>query len=214
MKKIIWIFGQSATGKKTLINKLLENDQKTLEELKLCNVKITASKNTIEDNRIVNPSIEDPFTYNNDMQEDNEYFNRSNAINRRSCIMTDCLNFLNSDDDILLIKGQDNDFWPKRGDIVKYFLETFANLENIDIEIFMLTVFDDNLWKQRINQKEWFKNFEDKDGVMKNMLEDRLNHKHETAVINAFEGYNIPITYIDSGKNQYTILSDLKERVM
>ena len=35
MKKIIWIFGQSATGKKTLINKLLARDTKALEELGL-----------------------------------------------------------------------------------------------------------------------------------------------------------------------------------
>ena len=33
MKKIIWLFGQSATGKKTLINKLLSGDVKTLEDL-------------------------------------------------------------------------------------------------------------------------------------------------------------------------------------
>ena len=35
MKKIIWIYGQSATGKKTLINKLLNSNAKALEELDL-----------------------------------------------------------------------------------------------------------------------------------------------------------------------------------
>lgn len=209
MKKIVWIFGQSATGKKTLINKLLDNDQKTLEELKLGNIKIIACNNTIEDNKLVVPSIVDPYQYDDtNMQDNNEYFDRKKAINRRSCIMTDCLNFINSDNELLLIKGQDNDYWPGRGDIIKYFLEKFAN--HVQIELFILTVQDSELWEKRVKNKDWFNKFEDKTSVMKHMIEDRLTQKHENSVIAAFEGYNIPVIFIDSGENQYSIVSEIK----
>ncbi len=145
------------------------------------------------------------------MQESNEYFNRESAINRRACIMTDCLSFLKNDSNILLIKGQDNDIWSGRGDIVKYFLNYFGNNIDIDIEVYILIVQDNNLWKSRISSKEWYKNFANKDKVMQNMINDRESQKHEKRVIEAFSEYNIPITLIDSGEGIYTILGDCRE---
>lgn len=137
MKKIIWLFGQSATGKKTLINKLLSGDVKTLEDLNFQGKKIVACKNTIIDDKQVLPTKPDNFTYDDKtLEKDNEYFNQEKAKNRRSCIMTDALSFLNSNNDILLIKGQDNDIWPHRGDIVKYFLSNFASRDDVEISIF------------------------------------------------------------------------------
>lgn len=97
MKKIIWLFGQSATGKKTLINKLLSGDVKTLEDLNFQGKKIVACKNTIIDDKQVLPTKPDNFTYDDKtLEKDNEYFNQKKAKNRRSCIMTDALSFLNS----------------------------------------------------------------------------------------------------------------------
>ena len=97
MKKIIWLFGQSATGKKTLINKLLSGDVKTLEDLNFQGKKIVACKNTIIDDKQVLPTKPDNFTYDDKtLEKDNEYFNQEKAKNRRSCIMTDALSFLNS----------------------------------------------------------------------------------------------------------------------
>lgn len=209
MKKIVWIYGQSATGKKTLINKLLNRDSQAINELGMNDFKIAACKNTIEDNEYVVPTVVDHFKYDDKyMQEDNEYFCRKNAINRRSCIMTDCLNFIESDNDILLIKGQDNDFWPGRGDIVKCFLENFSNIAELEIEVLMLTVQNDEIWENRIKNKEWFKKFEDKTGVMDNMRRTRLEQKHESAVIDAFSGYDVSFVFVDSGENCYTILND------
>lgn len=210
MKKIIWVYGQSATGKKTLINKLLLHDKKTMEELEITSERIIACENTIEDERVVVPKIVDPYQYDDtNMQENNNYFNRRNAINRRSCIMTDCLDFINSDNDILLIKGQDNDYWPGRGDIVKYFLDYFSKIEQLEIEVFMLTVQDESIWRKRIEKKEWFKNFKDKDEVMKNMIKSRLEQKHENAVIDAFSRANVPIIFVDSGEHCYSILNNV-----
>ena len=55
------------------------------------------NKNTIIDDKQVLPTKPDNFTYDDTtMQEDNEYFNQEKAKNRRSCIMTDALSFLNS----------------------------------------------------------------------------------------------------------------------
>lgn len=204
MKKIIWLFGQSATGKKTLINKLLSGDVKTLEDLNFQGKKIVACKNTIIDDKQVLPTKPDNFTYDDKtLEKDNEYFNQEKAKNRRSCIMTDALSFLNSNNDILLIKGQDNDIWPHRGDIVKYFLSNFNNRDNVEINVYILMVENDEIWSQRIAKKEWFKNFPNQEEVMKNMLAERKSNKHESRVVAAFKESNIPIYFVESGENNY-----------
>lgn len=204
MKKIIWIYGQSATGKKTLINKLLSSDAKALEELDLQNKHIVACQNTIVDDKLILPKMVDAFIYNDSkMQEDNEYFNRDNAKNRRACIMTDTLDFLQSSADVLLIKGQDNDIWNGRGDIVKYFLEKFANRDDLEIEVYILMVENDEIWQQRIASKQWFQKFSNKAEVMRNMLAERNSKKHERRVSEAFKDYNIPIYFIESGEEKY-----------
>lgn len=204
MKKIIWIYGQSATGKKTLINKLLNGNAKALEELDLQNKHIVACQNTIVDDKLVLPKIVDAFIYDDSkMQEDNEYFNRDNAKNRRACIMTDTLDFLQSSADVLLIKGQDNDIWNGRGDIVKYFLEKFANRDDLEIEVYILMVENDEIWQQRIASKQWFQEFSNKAEVMRNMLAERNSKKHERRVSEAFKDYNIPIYFIESGEEKY-----------
>lgn len=204
MKKIIWLFGQSATGKKTLINKLLARDTKALDELGLENKKIVACKNTIIDDKQVLPTKPDNFTYDDKtLEKDNEYFNQEKAKNRRSCIMTDALSFLNSNNDILLIKGQDNDIWPHRGDIVKYFLSNFASRDDVEIDVYILMVENDEIWFQRIAKKEWFKNFPNQEEVMKNMLAERKSNKHESRVVAAFKESNIPIYFVESGENNY-----------
>ena len=204
MKKIIWIYGQSATGKKTLINKLLNGNAKALEELDLQNKHIVACQNTIVDDKLVLPKIVDAFIYDDSkMQEDNEYFNRDNAKNRRACIMTDTLDFLQSSADVLLIKGQDNDIWTGRGDIVKYFLEKFANRDDLEIEGYILMVENDEIWQQRIASKQWFQKFSNKAEVMRNMLAERNSKKHERRVSEAFKDYNIPIYFIESGEEKY-----------
>ena len=204
MKKIIWIYGHSATGKKTLINKLLNGNAKALEELDLQNKHIVACQNTIVDDKLVLPKMVDAFIYDDSkMQEDNEYFNRDNAKNRRACIMTDTLDFLQSSADILLIKGQDNDIWTGRGDIVKYFLEKFANRDDLEIEVYILMVENDEIWQQRITSKQWFQKFSNKAEVMRNMLAERKAIKHERRVSAAFKDYNIPIYFIESGEEKY-----------
>ena len=117
--------------------------------------------------------------------------------------MTDALSFLNSNNDILLIKGQDNDIWPHRGDIVKYFLSNFASRDDVEIDVYILMVENDEIWSQRIAKKEWFKNFSNKEEVMKNMLSERKSNKHERRVVASFKESNIPIYFVESGENNY-----------
>lgn len=187
-----------------MINKLLSGDVKTLEDLNFQGKKIVACKNTIIDDKQVLPIKPDNFTYDDKtLEKDNEYFNQEKAKNRRSCIMTDALSFLNSNNDILLIKGQDNDIWPHRGDIVKYFLSNFNNRDDVEIDVYILMVENDEIWSQRIAKKEWFKNFSNKEEVMKNMLAERKSNKHESRVVAAFKESNIPIYFVESGENNY-----------
>ena len=73
------------------------------------------------------------------MDEDNLYFNREAAKRRRSYILYDVDRFINSDNDILLIKGQINDLRNTRGNTANYFLEKYGNMKDIQIEnIFLL----------------------------------------------------------------------------
>lgn len=210
MKKIIWIFGQSATGKKTLINKLLKHDESTLVDLGLSESNIWACEATINDDKKTTPKINDDFLYNDvNLEKDNAYFSQRKTINRRSCIMTDTVRFINDKDaDVLLIKGQDNDIWPNRGDIVKNFLWNFG-LQDIEIEVFILSVLDDEVWKKRIVSKKWFQDFKEKDFIMKKMLMERKNKSHEKRVIQAFDAANIPIKIIDSSSKHYEIVDEL-----
>ncbi len=212
MKKIIWIFGQSATGKKTLINKLLKHDESTLVDLRISGSNIWACETTINDDKKITPKINDAFLYNDvNFEKDNAYFNQREAINRRSCIMTDTVRFINDKDaDVLLIKGQDNDIWPNRGDIVKNFLWNFG-LQDIEIEVFILSVLDDEVWKKRIVSKKWFQDFKEKDFIMKKMLMERKNKSHEKRVIQAFDAANIPIKIIDSSSKHYEIVDELNK---
>ena len=212
LKKIIWIFGQSATGKKTLINKLLKHDESTLVDLGLSGSNIWTCEATINDDKKITPKINDVFLYNDvNLEKNNAYFNQRKAINRRSCIMTDTVRFINDKDaDVLLIKGQDNDIWPNRGDIVKNFLWNFG-LQDIEIEIFILSVLDDEVWKKRIVSKKWFQDFKEKDFIMKKMLMERKNKSHEKKVIQAFDAANIPIKIIDSSGKHYEIVDELNK---
>lgn len=62
---------------------------------------------------------------------------------------------------------------------------------------------NDEIWSRRIAKKEWFKNFSNREEVMKNMLAERKSNKHERRVVAAFKESNIPIYFVESGENNY-----------
>lgn len=215
MKKIIWVFGESATGKLTLINNLYNGDTNTTETFNVNDKKITVSEITLEDrNHDKYISIMDINNYDDDlMEEDNLYFTKENALLRRKGIMYDTDNFLNSDSDILLIKGQVNDLNIRRGNIVGNFLEKYTNRNDVEIETLVLQVTDQEELKRRLETKPWFKEMTDANEKERLLIEIPLEQeKHKELVIDGFSNYNIPITIVESLNNGYKIENKINEK--
>lgn len=205
-KKIIWVFGESATGKLTLINNLYNNDDNTLTDFNMNNKKICVSDITLEDRKSNYGFIDDNSYDDSLMEEDNLYFKKERALQRRSAIMLDIETFLKSDNDILLIKGQVNDMNIKRGNIIGNFLNKYYGIENVDIEVFILQVTDEEELKKRIVSKPWFNEMsdeEEKEKLLKTIPLKQELHKEE--VINAFSNYEIPIYQIESLNKAYRL---------
>ena len=91
MKKIIWVFGESATGKLTLINKLYNGDVDTINTFNMNNEKISISEITLEDrNHDKYNYIVDTNNYDDSlMEEEGLYFNKEKELLRRKGIMSD-----------------------------------------------------------------------------------------------------------------------------
>lgn len=207
MKKIIWIFGESATGKLTFINKLYNGDESTLRYFNLLNNKIEKCNVTLEDTEeeTYKEKYIDNNTYDDSMMEDNNlYFNRDKAIHRRSFIFKDVENFLNNDSDVLLIKGQVNDLNSKRGDIVNNFLSRYSSINGVEIDVVILQVTDENELRKRLESKPWFISMRDekeKEKLINMVPLKQENHKQE--VINAFNDRCDIITIVESLQNSY-----------
>lgn len=208
MKKIIWIFGESATGKLSFINNLYNGDINTVNTFNMNNKKISISEITLEDrnhdkydNTADIEQYDDPL-----MEEDNLYFSKENALLRRKGIMYDIENFLNSDSEILLIKGQVNDLNVRRGNIIGNFLDRYANRTDLEIEVYILQVTDKEVLKNRIESKPWFKEFESQEEKDRLLSEIPMKQeKHKNDVISCFSSYSIPISIIESLNNSYRI---------
>ena len=69
MKKIIWIFGESATGKLTLINNLYNKDPNTLANFDMTDKKISISEITLEDRNTNYSFIKDSTNYDDSLLE-------------------------------------------------------------------------------------------------------------------------------------------------
>lgn len=206
-KKIIWVFGESATGKLTLINNLYNKNEDILNIFDMKNKEINISEITLEDRNKNYGNIEGIDIYDDYlMEESNLFFNKKMAIERRKCIMYDVENFLKNDDDVLLIKGQVNDLNVRRGNIIGYFLNKYYGMENIDIEVFILQVSNKDELIRRIQSKLWFKEMKDekeKERLLNNIPLKKEEHKE--LVIDAFNDYNIPICIIESLNGAYRI---------
>ena len=207
LKKIIWVFGESATGKLTFINKLYDGDESTLKYFNLQANKIEKCNVTLEDSEeeTYKEKYIDNNTYDDSMMEDNNlYFNRNRAIHRRSFIFKDVENFLNNDSDVLLIKGQVNDLNSKRGDIVNNFLSRYSNINGLEIDVVILQVTDEEELRRRLETKPWFiamSNEEEKEKLLS--IVPLKQEKHKQEVINMFNGRCDIITIVESLQNSY-----------
>lgn len=190
MKKVIWIFGESATGKLKLINDIVANENNIKLYLGLENEKIDIIKRTIESNL---SSFDD---------KDNEEY-------RKKTIMKGIETFINNDSTILLIKGQSNDMNDKYGNTLKEFANAYPDL---DKEIYLLEVDNIDLHYNRFINKDWFKKDEEryKKIFTKEWLPAAIeNHRQ---VVYSYEKYGFTITDIDS-TNGFVIKKskDMKE---
>ena len=208
MKKIIWIFGESATGKETLVNKLYNQDEETLNIFNMKNQKITFSKITIVDHDnedygvlVSNVTYDDSL-----MEEDSLYFSREKAKRRRNYILSDVEKFINDNNNILLIKGQINDLRVNRCNTVNYYLKQYSNNPNIKTEVIILKVEDYNELRRRLENKSWFKKIDDIN-EKKRILEvtPLKQQKHIEEVIDSFKDYDIPILVYESLENSYRL---------
>lgn len=89
-KRVIWFFGESATGKVTFIKNILKNQDNVQEMLDLYGLKIDVVNRTIMSNL-------------------STFDDTNNEITRRKIILEKLAEFSINDKNVLLIKGQTND---------------------------------------------------------------------------------------------------------
>jgi len=191
MKKIIWVFGESATGKKTFIENILnKNNAELLSDLNLVEEKINVVQRTINKNV-------------------SSFDDKENEKSRHQQIIDNISNFINnSDDTVLLIKGQSNDMDNRYGNTLREVAMLFPEIEK---EIYLLEVKDMNLLYNRIQNKDWFKvDFEKYSKMFPREWIDNAVIRHREQVYSYQDlGYNI--TDIDS-TNGYKMIDKSKVR--
>jgi len=191
MKKIIWIFGESATGKKTFIENILKkSDNELLSDLNLIDEKISVVERTINKNV-------------------SSFDDKENEKSRHEIILEEINNFINNNNyDILLLKGQSNDMDNRYGNTLKEVAMLFPEIEK---EIYLLEVKDMDLLYNRIQNKDWFQvDFENYSKIFSREWIDGAVIRHREQVYSYQDlGYNI--TDIDS-TNGYKMIDKSKVR--
>ena len=135
MKKIIYIFGEAGTGKKTLIENILINKENIREQLGIETDKITVVRDTIE---IFNSGR---------FEEENEIEKRNRSI------LKGISKFIQDENEILLIKGNIRDLEEHYKSIIK----TIENeSKEVEKEIYFLEVKDQEQLYERIINEDWF----------------------------------------------------------
>ena len=133
MKKIVWLFGQPGSGRKTLITKLLENDLEAKKALDLDCSKIEYLDLPYDRN----------YTYT-------DYIALNNRINQ---IYNSIANFITSDVEVLLFTGVFEDYSKIENSILKLMAEAFPD---IDKEIFFLNPSDINVLHERLKKTQFY----------------------------------------------------------
>lgn len=191
MKKIIWVFGESATGKKTFIENILnKSENELLSDLNLIDEKISVVERTINKNVSSFDDTENEKSRHQQIIESIDYF-----IN-------------NSDDTILLLKGQSNDMDNRYGNTLREVALLFPEIEK---EIYLLEVKDMDLLYNRIINKDWFKvDFENYSKMFPREWIDNAVIKHREQVY-SYQDLGYKITDMDS-TNGYKMIDKSKVR--
>ena len=178
MKKIIWVFGESATGKKTLINYLMKQPNSELS------INLGLENETIN---LVDITISQNLTSFDDNENEK----------RRHVQILESINKFNRDENgtVLLIKGQSNDMDERYGNTLKASSILFPDIMK---EILLLEVHDLDILYERFIQKDWF--LEDKIRYSQLFPREWLDgavKKHREKVY-SYQSLGFEITEIDS----------------
>lgn len=187
-KRVIWCFGESATGKETLIKNILKNQDNIQEIFGLDGLKIDVIDRTIMSNL-------------------SAFDDKNNEIMRQKVILEKLTEFSENACNILLIKGQTNDMDDRFGNTLHTAKEMFLNLEQ---EIWLLEVSDLDLHYERLLGKDWYCANKDKYEAMgwdKNWLARKVLEHRQKVLKCAKEGFEIKL--IDSTK-EYKIMKGRK----
>ena len=134
MKKIIWLFGQPGAGRSTFINSFNNdsNDTKKLLGVSSDNISI----------------IDFPY------DRENSSANYGYLNNRRISIYSDIKNFIDNDNEVIIINGEYVDYSDINNGIMKKIQTDFPDINK---EILILNPSDlDELYNRMINT-DWFK---------------------------------------------------------
>ena len=132
MKKIMWLFGQPGSGRKTLINNLLVGNQDIIKQLGIDSTDIVYGEI---------PYVRSSF--------DSELFNDK----RRYKVLSSINSFSRADNDVLLLNGEFDDYCDIDNnvfDIIRY------EHTNITQELLLLSTSDINLLYERLQATDWF----------------------------------------------------------
>ena len=187
MKQVIWVFGESATGKKTFINYILkQEDNILLEKLGLENKHLGVSNITILPSKEYAKEI-------------------ANCQKRCEKILKDVTDFLeNTETDVLLIKGQHSDIDEEQANTLNLFMQRFPNLER---SIYLLKVSDLDLLYQRIIHKDWWQEDPHKyEEIFPRKWLDKSVENHEK-MVSDYQKFGFQVTHIDT-TNGYQIMKE------
>lgn len=167
MNNIVWVFGNSASGKETFINALIEGKaEKVITDLNLSGNKIVKINSSI---KYIGQYENDPITKN------------------RVLIITEAEEQLKNKDTTVLIKWQDVDAILKLPEIL---FHKYPKSRHI---ITYLHVDPDILWK-RVNNKSWWKKgMTTKESFIKTWVEDQKRYA-EKLISKGFEIYIVDST--------------------
>jgi hypothetical protein len=137
MKKIILLFGQPGSGRKTLVKNILNNNEEVKSLLNLTYSSVLALDDT-----------------------NNKTFNSYEFRNielRREYILEAISKFVDSTTELLVVYGEFNDFSDSKFDLLKQIAEDYPDL---DKEILFLNPSDIDIYHKRLKNTEWFKSNE------------------------------------------------------
>ena len=137
MKKIVWVFGQPGSGRKTLVKNILNNNEEVKSLLNLTCSSILALDENINKNY-------------------NSYEFRTIEL-RKEYILEAISKFIDSTTELLIIYGEFTDFSDIKCSLLSDVAKEYPDL---DKEILFLNPSDIEIYHNRLKNTEWFKSNE------------------------------------------------------